>query len=359
MRLNAYFFAFVIALAVGLSGAAAAPGGAGWQTDVRTAQQMAAQSNRLVLVYFEAPWCEYCRKMERETLVDPSVLTAIGADYVPVRLNAVHNQALVRQLGVGHLPTTVLLTPQGQVVDKLAGYVDAATCATRLAQVAAARRTSLARSGQPLQASAAPQAGPPSLAQNSPPAAPLAVAQPTQPPRIEQPIVPSDPRGTALAQGDVPPPLVGPMGPPPGVVPPQGPPASPATAPPAGPPLPLGLEGYCPVELVERKTWTLGDRQWSVTHAGRTYLLAGPEQQRRFLADPNRYSPVFSGNDIVMQVDRGQTVTGQRRHGVFFCDRVYLFSSEESLQTFARQPDYYDAALRQAVEQAQRQGVYR
>lgn len=48
---------------------------------------------------------------------------------------------------------------------------------------------------------------------------------------------------------------------------------------------------------------------------------AGPAQQQRFLADPDRYAPVISGNDAVMTVDYGQTVPGHREHGTFFGNR--------------------------------------
>ncbi|HPP53074.1 MAG TPA: thioredoxin domain-containing protein, partial [Thermoguttaceae bacterium] len=59
---------------------------------------------------------------------------------------------------------------------------------------------------------------------------------------------------------------------------------------------PLGLEGYCPVELVEKRRWVLGTHPWGVIHQGRTYMCAGPEEQKRFLANPDRYAPVLSGN---------------------------------------------------------------
>ena len=104
---------------------------------------------------------------------------------------------------------------------------------------------------------------------------------------------------------------------------------------------PLGLDGYCPVELCEKHRWVLGNRQWGVIHRGRTYLFGGPEQQRRFLADPDRYAPVISGDDVVLALDRGQSVPGRREHGVFFRGRVYLFADEASLETFARSPTRY------------------
>ena len=47
---------------------------------------------------------------------------------------------------------------------------------------------------------------------------------------------------------------------------------------------PLGLDGFCPVQLTEKGVWSQGNRRWGAIHRGRTYLFAGPEEQRRFLA---------------------------------------------------------------------------
>ena len=104
---------------------------------------------------------------------------------------------------------------------------------------------------------------------------------------------------------------------------------------------PLGLDGYCPVVLSEKQQWVLGDRRWGAIHRGRTYLFAGPEEQRRFFTDPDRYAPAVSGNDVVLAAEQGQPVPGMREHGVFFGNRVYLFSSEATLDKFARNPNQY------------------
>jgi YHS domain-containing protein len=108
-----------------------------------------------------------------------------------------------------------------------------------------------------------------------------------------------------------------------------------------------------------RRRWTLGDRRWGATHRGRTYLFSGPDQQRRFLADPDRYAPVLSGNDAVLAVEEGRAVPGRRQHGVFFNDRVYLFSNEESLDKFTQNPHHYASEVLQAVQAGNSRGPHR
>jgi len=118
-----------------------------------------------------------------------------------------------------------------------------------------------------------------------------------------------------------------------------------ATAAPAEPDtygsMPVGLEGYCPVTLAERGTWVEGRAQWGVRHRGRTYLFASVDQQQAFLADPDRYAPALSGDDPVLAFDAGKSTPGQRRYGVTYQSRTYLFTSPETRDAFAANPQRY------------------
>ena len=109
--------------------------------------------------------------------------------------------------------------------------------------------------------------------------------------------------------------------------------------------MPVGLEGYCPVTLVDKGTWVEGRAQWGVRHRGRTYLFAGDQAQKVFLSDPDRYAPALSGDDPVLAIDSGKAVPGQRRYGVTYQSRMYLFSSPESRSTFASNPQRFTARV--------------
>ena len=107
--------------------------------------------------------------------------------------------------------------------------------------------------------------------------------------------------------------------------------------------MPVGLEGYCPVMLAERGIWVEGRAQWGARHRGRTYLFAGEQQQKAFLQDPDRYAPALSGDDPVLVFDGGKSTPGQRRYGVTYQSRMYLFSSSETRDAFAANPQRYTA----------------
>jgi thiol-disulfide isomerase/thioredoxin/YHS domain-containing protein len=403
-----------------------------WEATLDSAQRLAGQTNRLVLIHFWAPWCGVCKSMEADVLTQPSVGAELAADYVAVKINADYFPSTAKQYGVSALPTTVITTPQGQLLDTMRGRVEAAEYVARLSGVAAAAKQrggaiyaqvpprtappaavtpaatqspavavqppvmtgtapssvggpSLGVTTQPSVAGGEPTGGSPGLSddryadffQRSQAAPATPIAQPQS--ALAGPTVSQPPTGYTLpAQTTVPPAGVPsalasvaqayPPTPPPTAptstigqssVPAavamaygsQSPPqptnlsqTSPAGSSPAQLPAinpPLGLDGFCPVTLAERQQWVPADRRWGAIHRGRTYLFSGPEEQRRFFSDPDRYAPAVSGNDVVLATEQGQAVPGLREHGVFFGNRVYLFAGEATLEKFARNPNLY------------------
>ncbi|KWW29763.1 MAG: hypothetical protein, DUF255 [bacterium P3] len=66
-------------------------------------------SGKLFLVDFYTNWCGYCKKMDRETFTNPTVVKIINKYYVPVKFNAEGNTTFVWH-GVKYTPTP---TPPG------------------------------------------------------------------------------------------------------------------------------------------------------------------------------------------------------------------------------------------------------
>jgi YHS domain-containing protein len=116
----------------------------------------------------------------------------------------------------------------------------------------------------------------------------------------------------------------------------------------------LALDGYCPVTLAKSQQWVRGDRRWGATHRGRTYLFTGSDEQQAFLADPDRYAPVISGNDIVRAMEEGQLVPGARAHGAFYDGHVFLFADEAGLEKFRSNPIHYASEALAAIQASNR-----
>lgn len=109
----------------------------------------------------------------------------------------------------------------------------------------------------------------------------------------------------------------------------------------------LGLEGYDPVVLFENQRWKSGDVKFGVVHRGQTYLFSSAENQKKFLAAPDRYAPVLDGSDPI-EFLQGKVAEGFRKHGVFYNEHVYLFANEVNLDKFSTHPLKFDELNSQA-----------
>jgi protein disulfide-isomerase len=125
---------------------------------------------------------------------------------------------------------------------------------------------------------------------------------------------------------------------------------SPQPAPtPARPESEMGLDGFCPVTLIDQDRWVQGDKRWGARHRGRLYLFQSAAAQQKFLAAPDQYSPALAGFDPVVFAERGQYAEGLRTHGIRYQDQIFMFVSEESLSRFAEAPTRYTEIVRQAI----------
>lgn len=107
---------------------------------------------------------------------------------------------------------------------------------------------------------------------------------------------------------------------------------------------PVALDGFCPVELLDNERWAPGEAVLTAVYQRRTYVFSGEAQRQRFLKDPQRYTPRFSGHDPVLAVDGGRRVVGQTDYCVTYDGRLYMFSSSVTLSRFRLNPQPYAAA---------------
>jgi YHS domain-containing protein len=110
-----------------------------------------------------------------------------------------------------------------------------------------------------------------------------------------------------------------------------------ASEPSIDPPL-IGLEGFCPVLLHDKREWTAGNEAVTADYRGVRYLFSSESNRDIFLKNPSIYAPQDLGCDAVVLTDTQRAVTGSIRFGAFFDQKLYLFQSPENRDQFKQNP---------------------
>ncbi len=101
-----------------------------------------------------------------------------------------------------------------------------------------------------------------------------------------------------------------------------------------------GFKGFCPVVLRDRKDLVEADPRITSRFDGEEYSFSSRRAQRQFEEDPLRYAPANRGLDAVL-LARGREVRGQLDYALWFRNRLYLFSSRESMAEFNSRPQQF------------------
>ncbi|MDZ7664763.1 MAG: thioredoxin family protein [Desulfotignum sp.] len=84
----------------------------------------AKNQEKNIFLYFYAQWCTYCTKLKQTTFVDEKVQSYLDDHFISISVDTDQNQTLSRNWQVTGLPTMWFLTPEGDRISSLPGYVD-------------------------------------------------------------------------------------------------------------------------------------------------------------------------------------------------------------------------------------------
>lgn len=236
-----------------------------WRSSLAEAQAEAKSSDRLLWIQFSGPWCINCRRMDRSTFIHPRLIRRSREEYVAVKLRSDEHENLALSLGLTTLPATVIVRPDGNVVEKMEGYADAEEFDQFLAKM-------LIQEGR-----SKPSATETGLTKRRVDAAIALAGYDPVSLLNDQRLIPGDPNLTVEHNGRVfrfateldkvafqkRPESYAPMN-----------------------------SGRCPVSQVDRGDFQEGDPRWGVVYNGHLFLFKDLIDRDRFAKDPERYARV-------------------------------------------------------------------
>lgn len=270
---------------------------AGWFSDLQSARELAAQRGVTLLIHVYGQQCPPCLRMERDVFADPRIQSALTRGIVAVKLNGDANPTLTRELGVRSYPADVVLRP-GLPTAVLHRPHSTAEYLALLDSIAV-----------------------------NPPAHTTKPA----PPKLPR----TDSRGTRAHSGSKRRSQI--QAPEPRANANMAPRKYPADGDALNTSL-VGLDGFCPVTLQQRRILSPGRPELTAVHEGVRYQFASAELRSLFNAEPGRYAPVVQGCDPVTLAREHRAVPGSVRYGAWYAGRLYLFQSDANRQTFKASP---------------------
>src|SRR5262249_28156527 len=84
-----------------------------------------AAKNLPLAVDFGTENCLWCKKLDATTFRDPTIVSVLNGQFIPLRVDAERDAPLAEALRISTYPTLVLAAPDGKILGTLEGYMEA------------------------------------------------------------------------------------------------------------------------------------------------------------------------------------------------------------------------------------------
>jgi YHS domain-containing protein/thiol-disulfide isomerase/thioredoxin len=291
-----------------------------WLNNLEHAQALATQTNRPIFIHFVQDGCPACEFAATQTFQNQQLIKTIHARFIPVKINISQSDGLRQRFKIKQTPTDIILDTNQEVFYRGLTNFDPQRYVGILDTLEIAVIDDLVIStGIEFDPSSTMD-----LARDSAHVNEHFVTTASYPEQFQQqaysPGAPQISSNTIAARPTK---------------------------------TPLGLDGYCCVSLANLDgtgaAWINGNPHIGIKHRDRLYLFSNRQNLQLFLSNPDKFSPVLSGFDPVLFTDHQRLIDGQRRFGVAYQKRIYLFQNEYTLRTFWNAPDKYAKAALDAM----------
>ncbi len=264
-----------------------------WMTDFYAAEKLSRSQGKPLIVHFYGNNCGPCRQMDRETLYTPEVTRELEQGHIAVKVNISQHPELQQKYDIDAIPSDLFVAPDGKVLFHAQGFQSKGTYLIFMSRSKDRLERHLAAMG-PVMAQTVQYPG--KTGEKLPP-------------------VPTD--GADESEHSVR--KVAPV--PEDVAAPR-----------------VGIDGFCPVTLYAKRTWTLGSPDFVVEYQGQTFYLSGTEERDEFRRNPKKYAPKLRGCDPVLLSETNEYVPGSAKYGAYFDGELFLFETADSRKKFKTDP---------------------
>lgn len=98
-----------------------------WETDLNSALNKAAASNKPIVLDLYTDWCHWCKVLDEQVWINEDVIS-FSRGQIYLKLNAektIDGRRLARKFGVRGFPTVIILNHKEEEIGKIIGYYPA------------------------------------------------------------------------------------------------------------------------------------------------------------------------------------------------------------------------------------------
>ncbi len=94
-----------------------------WVRGYSSARRSGTESSRPVLLFVTTDGCRHCVRMEQDAFRNDAIARQINQSFVPAMLHLDSDSELGEALKVTIYPTTIIIHPDGRIMDYVRGYI--------------------------------------------------------------------------------------------------------------------------------------------------------------------------------------------------------------------------------------------